>query len=304
MTEHDKRYNEVISITWITLFVNVFLSIVKFITGFLGNSSAMVADAVHSLSDTITDIVIIISCKFAEKPADRDHQYGHGKGETFATLIVGAVLFLTSIGIFYSAVLKVFDIFSGGEIVIPGKIALFAAGISILMKELMFRLTISKGRKLGSQALIANAWHQRSDALSSVAALIGIGGAIMLGDKWIFLDPAAAIFTAFLIAKTALPIASQSVNELLETSLGKETEELIIKIIEDIPGVKNPHNMKTRKIGTSVAIDLHIKLPGHLTVYEAHDMSSKVENKLKQRFGEKTFIAIHIDPEDVRTSFH
>ena len=290
------RAGEATNITWIGLVVNLILTMFKFIAGFLGKSSAMIADGVHSVSDFATDIIVLWGFKFVEKPADEDHKYGHEKFETFVSLIVGILLIMVGFLITYSSINSFVRFFRGEVLAEPKIIALIAAFISIIFKEIMYRYTINVGKKINSNAVIANARHHRSDALSSVATMIGIGGAIILGKKWTVLDPLAALLVSIFIFKVGYEIVKISADELLEGSLSKELENEIISIIKNTPGVKNPHDMKTRKIGSSFAVDVHIEVVENMTIAEAHDIATDVEAKLMERFGRNIFISVHVEP--------
>jgi cation diffusion facilitator family transporter len=283
-------------VTWIGMIWNVLLTIIKFIVGFTAKSSALVADAVHSLSDFASDISVLIGLKIASKPVDQDHNYGHGKFETLAAIIVGVMLFAVGIGILWNSITIIYDHFNGEPLIRPGTIALYAIIASILVKEGLYQYTVKSGKSLRSQVLIANAWHHRSDAFSSIAVLIGVSGAILLGDRWVILDPISAALVSILILKVAAQTSYDSFNELMEVSLSKEHQKEILMLVADVPGVNIPHNLRTRKIGNTIAIDLHIKVDKNLSIIKAHDISTLVENKLKASFGEDSFISIHVEP--------
>ncbi|MBR2318212.1 MAG: cation transporter [Bacteroidaceae bacterium] len=292
----DTRENSIYRVTIAGSIVNFFLTTFKFIAGVVGHSSAMIADAVHSLSDFITDIIVIVFVRISSKPADRSHGYGHGKYETLATAIIGCVLLGVSVGILIEGIKKIIEVFNGGTIEAPGMIALVAAAISIIFKEAVYRYTIYKGKSLHSQAVIANAWHHRSDVFSSIGTLLGIGGAIFLGEKWRILDPVAAIIVSIFIAKVAFDILIRSLEELLEHSLPKDIEDEIIDIILSVEGVTAPHHLRTRRIGNNLAIEVHIRMDGDITLSRAHQMTSVVEWMLKERFGKETHVNIHTEP--------
>ena len=275
---------------------NVVLMAFKFVAGTLGHSSAMIADAVHSLSDFITDLIVLLFVKISSKPQDESHDYGHGKFETFATFFVGLALMAAAIGIIFSGGMKLVSWVGGEQLVAPGKLALWAALISILVKEGLFRYTIHNGKVLNSQAVIANAWHHRSDALSSIGAAVGIGGAILLGDRWTVLDPIASIVVGFMLVKVAFNLLKSSIGELTEASLPQATEREIEGIIKSFPGVFEPHNMRTRRIGDHIAIETHLRMDGKLSLNEAHERATAIEHKLKERFGAATHVTIHMEP--------
>lgn len=292
------RTKEIYRITLIGSVVNLILLIFKFIAGIVGHSSAMIADAVHSFSDFITDVIVVVFVRIAGKPDDSDHDYGHGKYETLASVLVGVFLFAVGIGIGWNGVEKIIGFVKGQEIEMPSSIALWAAVISIVAKELLYQYTIRGGRSLGSPALVANAWHHRSDALTSLATLVGIGGAILLGDRWTVLDPAAAVIVSLFIIKASYSLMKPGIDELLEKSLDDKEKTEISAIITETPGVKSFHRLRTRRIGNRIAIDVHVKMPGDLSLREAHAIASDVESAIKGRYGADTFVGIHMEPSD------
>ena len=296
--EHLSREKEIYRITLWGSMVNFMLLIFKFVAGIVGHSSAMIADAVHSLYDFATDIIIISFVRISEKPQDESHDYGHGKYETFATAIIGTVLFAVGIGILTDSLRNIMAFCGGEQIGAPGMLALAAALISILSKEAIYRYTIIKGRMLNSKAVMANAWHHRSDALSSVGTLVGIGGAIFLGENWRVLDPLAAFIVSLFIIKVSVHLIKPCIDELLEKSLPKDVEDKILDIILSFPEVKSPHHLRTRYIGNRLAIEVHIRMNGGMTLKEEHDITQKIEVSLKEEFGENTHIGIHMEPQD------
>ena len=269
----------------------------KFIAGFVGNSSAMIADAVHSLSDFATDIVVIVFVRISGKPQDEDHDYGHGKYETLATAIIGLALLAVGIGILVNSVRFIVGFFEGQQLEKPGTIALIAAAVSIIAKEILYRYTVIKGKKYNSQAVIANAWHHRSDAFSSIGTLVGIGGAILLGPKWRVLDPVAAFVVSVFIIKVAIELIKPCIDELLEKSLPSETEDRILEIIMSEPEVKAPHHLRTRKLGNNIAIEVHVRMNPAMPLKDAHEVTKRLEASLKAEFGNETHIGIHMEPE-------
>lgn len=277
---------------------NFLLLVFKFVAGILGHSAAMVADAVHSLSDFVTDIIVVIFVRLSAKPADEDHDYGHGKYETLATAVIGLILCVVAFGIFRSGALDIWRFLHGGPLIPPGMLALVAAGVSIVMKEALYRYTVVKGKHLNSQAVVANAWHHRSDALSSVGTALGIGGAVFLGGNWRVLDPLAAMIVSVFIFRVAVRLLKPCMDELLEKSLPKEEEDKIRNIILSFPGVSSPHHLKTRRIGNRYAIEVHVRMDGQKPLYEAHDRATAIERRLKAEFGEDTHIGIHVEPAE------
>jgi cation diffusion facilitator family transporter len=277
--------------------VNVVLLLFKFVAGILGHSAAMVADAVHSLSDFVTDIIVLAFVHISGKPQDKSHDYGHGKYETLATTLIGAALLLVAIGILYSGATKIVAWIGGEQLQAPGMLALWAALLSIVLKEGVFRYSMVKARQLKSQAVEANAWHHRSDALSSVGTAIGIGGAIFFGQRWTVLDPVASVIVGIFIIKVALELLRNGIGDLMEQSLPDAIENEILQSVEALPGLVKPHDLRTRRIGNHYAIELHILMDGDMTLREAHDKASEVEELLKSRYGEETHVAVHMEPQ-------
>ena len=290
------REQEIYKVTLVGSVGNVALLTFKFVAGIVGHSSAMIADAVHSLSDFITDIVVLVFVHISAKPQDESHDYGHGKFETIASLFIGLALVAAAMGIMISGILKISAWAKGEQLESPGWLALWAALLSIVCKEALYHYTALRGKALSSQALIANAWHHRSDALSSIGAAIGIGGAILLGSRWTVLDPVASVVVGLMLMKVAVELTQASIGELTECSLPKEMEDEIADIVQAFPGVVEPHNLRTRRIGNRIAIELHIRMDGHLSLREAHDSASAIERRLKERFGSATLVSLHMEP--------
>lgn len=290
------REKGIYRVTVVGSVVNFLLLVFKFIAGIAGHSAAMLADAVHSLSDFITDVIVIVFVRISAKPEDEGHDYGHGKFETLATALIGIFLLLVGGGIFWNGASSIYRFLQGDELQKPGMLALVAALVSIVFKEILYQYTVFKGRKLNSQAVIANAWHHRSDAFSSIGTAVGIGGAILLGDSWRVLDPVAAVIVSFFIMKVAVQLLVPCVDELLEKSLPAEVEEEIVKTILSFPDVSSPHHLRTRRIGSYCAIAVHVRMDGSITLDEAHRTATAIEKKLKERFGNGTLISIHVEP--------
>lgn len=297
MYRYMNREKEIYKVTLVGSAGNLVLLTFKFVAGVLGHSSAMVADAVHSLSDFFTDLIVLLFVKVSAKPQDESHDYGHGKFETIATLFIGLALVGAAIGIIVSGAMKFAHWLEGETLEVPGKLALVAALISILVKEALYRYTAIKGRKLNSSAMVANAWHHRSDALSSIGAAIGIGGAILLGERWAVLDPLASIVVGGMLMKVAWDLLKGSLGELTDQSLPAEEEREIVNIITSFDGVSEPHNLRTRHIGNRIAIECHIRMDGNLSLSAAHEQVSAIERKIKERFGRETLVTIHMEPE-------
>ena len=292
------RQKQIYKVTLTGGAVNVILLAFKFVAGILGHSAAMIADAVHSLSDFITDLIVLIFVHISGRPQDKSHDYGHGKYETLALTIIGIALLIVAIGIFHNGALRIASWWRGDELEAPGMLALWAALVSIILKELTYRYTIRNARKLDSPALEANAWHHRSDALSSIGTAVGIGGAVLLGKRWAVLDPIASVVVGAFIVKVAVELIVQGMRDLLEHSLPDEIEDEIMQIAQAEPDVIQPHDLRTRRIGNRYAIELHILMSGSITLSQAHDHADAIENQLKKRFGNDTHVAIHMEPTE------
>jgi cation diffusion facilitator family transporter len=301
--ENKARERSIFRVTIGGSIINVVLLVFKFTAGVLGGSAAMIADAVHSLSDFITDAIMLVFVKLGNKPSDDSHDYGHGKYETLATAIIGIALLGVGIMICYSGVTKIWWAIQGKQLHSPGMIALVAAIVSVVLKEWAFEFTNRVGKKVNSQAVIANAWHHRSDAYSSIGTVFGIGGAILLGNEWAVLDPLAAMIVSFFIVKAAYGLIKQAFEELLEASLPACVESEIVKIAEEDTYVSQIHNLRTRRIGNCIAIEMHLRMPGDTSLYEAHQHASNIEKRLRNRFGSGTHISLHLEPLKVNGSY-
>ena len=293
-----EREKDIYKVTLIGGAVNVILLVFKFAAGILGHSAAMIADAVHSLSDFITDLIVLIFVHISGKPQDKSHDYGHGKYETLALTMIGIALLIVAVGIFSNGAQRIAAWYRGEELNSPGMLALWAALVSILLKELTYRYTIRKAKELDSPAMEANAWHHRSDALSSIGTAVGIGGAVLLGHRWAVLDPLASIVVGAFIVKVAVELILQGMRDLLEHSLPDEIEDEIMQIAKSEPDVIEPHDLRTRRIGNRYAIELHILMSGNITLAKAHDHADSIENQLKEKFGQNTHVAIHMEPAE------
>ena len=277
--------------------VNLLLTACKIAAGIFGRSAAMIADGVHSLSDLSSDAVVLIFTRISAKDKDRDHEFGHGKFETMATVIISIILIIVGAKLMSNGIKSIHACINGEVLPRPGFIALAAAVVSIVSKEILYQWTAAVARKTGSTAVMANAWHHRSDALSSVGALLGIGGAIILGNKWTILDPITSCAISIAIIVVAVKMALPSLAELLETSLPEEIEKEIMDIASAVPGVNDIHELKTRRNGMSFIIDAHVVVNPDMTVVEAHDIATNVEEALRSRFGSETQTSIHIEPD-------
>ena len=276
--------------------VNLLLVIFKFIAGILGHSSAMVADAAHSLSDFASDVIVLLCLRVAGKPEDEDHAYGHGKFETLASVAIGLLLLATGIGLFWDGADTILAFARGETLMAPTGLALAAAVISLVVKEALYHYTVAAARKADSSTLKANAWHHRSDALSSIATLAGIGGAMLPGEGCRILDPLAACLISIFIVVMAFSLMKPGIDELMEKSLPDAERTEIEHIIASTEGVLGFHRLRTRRMGVNRAVEAHIKLDGSLSLREAHDIASLLEKRLKDRLGEKTHVGIHMEP--------
>ena len=290
------REKEIVRITLWGSVVNVTLTALKFAAGILGCSAAMIADAVHSLSDLLTDFVVLLFVRISSRPADSDHPYGHGKYETLATVIVAGALLAVGGVLAAEGVQKILSAIHGEELVMPGRIALWAALISIAAKEIIYLLTIRVSRRVQSSALEANAWHHRTDALSSVATSIGIGGALLFGGKWAILDPIAAVLVSIFILVAAARLLHEALQDLLEKRLPEEVENEIRAMVAADSEMSEMHKLRTRRVGNVYSIEMHLRMDGNMPLAEAHRHSAMLEQRLRERFGQQTMITIHMEP--------
>lgn len=293
----ENREKAIRHVTVLGAAVNTMLTAIKILAGIFGRSAAMVADGVHSLSDLLSDFVVLVFTHISSKGRDKGHSFGHGKFETLATSLVSLLLIVVGAKMMASGIESIIAVFSGEVLPRPGYIALAAALISIVAKEIIYRMTAKVGEDYGSQVVIANAWHHRSDALSSIGSLLGIGGAIVLGEKWTVLDPIVSCCISVAIIIVALKIGMPALSELLDASLPEAVEAEIVRIAESVDGVMDIHDLKTRKNGVSVIIEAHILVDASLSIVEAHDVSSRVEDALTARFGPGTQVSIHVEPK-------
>lgn len=301
--DEKTREKRIYRITWIGGLINIMLLLAKFAAAVAGHSAAMMADAIHSLSDFVTDVIVVVFVKLGGKPADKNHDYGHGKYETLATAIIGIMLLGVGVMIAYDGIAKIFSVFRGNTLPSPGMIAFYAAIASIVLKEFVFRITMRCAREVKSETVKANAWHHRSDAFSSIGTALGIGGAIFLGDKWTLLDPLSAIIVSGFIIYVGMKITHQAVGELLERSLPATIEAEIERISMSEPGVSELHHLRTRTIGGYYAIEMHLRMKGDTSLYEAHRKASNIENRLRKQFGSRTIVNIHCEPLKVNGTY-
>lgn len=296
-TDKTKAYLHTIRrVTLVGFWVNAVLMVLKIIFGIIGHSDALVADGVHSLSDFATDAIVLVFVGIAYKSADSSHTYGHGKFETFASLLIAVVLLGVAAGIGIAGAGSIMSSMRGATLPRPDIFTIIVALASIGSKEYLYRYTIHAGKRINSSSLIANAWHHRSDAISSIATLIGVSAAYFLGSQWRILDPVASIIIAVFIAVSAIQIALPSVNELLERSLPPDQVRKAAETIASVPGVMTYHHLRTRRNGHSVIIDSHIKVAPDINVAEGHRIATEVEKSLRNVFGTDIITNIHVEP--------
>ncbi|HMM11807.1 MAG TPA: cation diffusion facilitator family transporter [Bacteroidales bacterium] len=294
--KNQDRSKTVTRVTVAGMLVNLVLTVAKIVAGIVGRSAAMLADGFHSLSDIITDLVVLTFVRMSGKESDETHHYGHGKYETFATMIISFALLVVGVAIFWESLQKVYGAINGEVLAQPGSVALWAALVSIVVKEWLFRWTRLVGQRIDSSAVVANAWHHRSDALSSIGTALGISGAIFLGESWRVLDPIAGMVVSVFIIKVAWDLGVPSIRELLEATLPDHVNDEIVALINDQHGVKSFHRLKTRKIGNVLAVEVHVKVDKGLSVEASHEIATAVEQALRRRFGNQTHVGVHIEP--------
>lgn len=292
------RTSKVTFVTLVGSVVNIVLTVFKILAGIMGRSTAMIADGIHSLSDLLSDIIVIVFVKISSKGRDKNHDYGHGKFETFATLIISLMLIVVAANLMSGGIGKIKAILGGEQVSSPGMIAFWAAVASIVFKEALYHYTIIQGKALNSPMMIANAWHHRSDAMSSIGSLIGIGGAIFLGNKFVILDPVTGCVISIFIFVMAVRMSVPAIKELLDVSLPDEVEDRIEATAKTIPGVIELHELKTRREGLGIIMEGHLVLHSDISLKEAHNISKKVEESLRKEFGPETQISLHLEPED------
>jgi len=292
----EQRRQETTRITLWGVAVNLVLAIIKIAGGIIGQSQALLADGIHSLSDLASDAMVLIAVKHAGEDADEDHPYGHARYETLATVALGILLMGVATGIAYDAILRLEN---PDEIAVPALFTLIIAAISIVSNEGLYHATRAVAQKIRSPLLEANAWHHRSDAISSIVVLIGIGAAYI---GYPLLDAIAAILVALMIAKIGLDLSRQSVQELVDTALDPEMVEKIKETILSIDDVRELHMLRSRRMGHNALVDVHLLVSPKLSVSEGHHISEAVEKILIEKFDEVNDVTVHIDPEDDETA--
>lgn len=274
---------------------DVGLSALKIVTGIFGHSTAILADGIHSISDTVTDALVYAMVRLSGKGVDQRYRYGRGKYETLAAFLISIILVVVAVGLMTGAVGDVWTALNGGTLERPHNIALIVGIIAVAVKEGLYHYTRIKGNQTGSAALKAYAWHHRADALSTAATLLGVAGAMFLGERWRVLDPLAAIAVSVLILVLAYRMGRPAVEELLEVSLPQNEQDTISAIVKGTPGVKAFHNLRTRRNGSLSVVDMHIKVDGNLSVSESHDITRAIEQQLSNALGE-VMTNIHVEP--------
>ena len=290
------REKSIVRVTVWGAVANVVLAVAKLVAGIVGRSAAMTADAIHSFSDLVSDVIVLVMVKVASRGNDKDHEYGHGKFETLATVAVALLLLAVGGKMLADGVSRIAGFFRGEQMVVPGMIAFWAALVSIAVKEALYQWTAHVGRKFDSPAVITNAWHHRSDALSSVGSAVGIALASLLGGKWAIMDSVVACAISIFIIRIGVKMALPALRELTEASLPEETENEIREVILSVDGVLDVHAMKTRKAGPDIIIESHIVVDPEMTVFQAHLLTEYAEDRLRERFGQKTQISLHVEP--------
>jgi len=289
----SSREGHVRKVTWIGLLTNISLSGLKFAAGYFGRSQALIADAIHSLTDTTTDIAVIAGSHYWSRPPDENHPYGHRRLETLVTAFIGLMLAAAGIGIGWQAISTLHEQHDSP----PGWIALYAAMASIITKEILYRWTAAVGKKIKSPALAANAWHHRSDAISSLPVLIAVGGALLF-PSWSFLDRVGAVVVSIFILHAAIKIIWPAVSELIDAGAPEEIQKKITKIVCNTSGVREVHAVRSRYVSSSIQIDMHIVVDGSISVREGHEIADKVENSIISGLPEVVDVVVHVDPSE------
>ncbi|MFC1798536.1 cation diffusion facilitator family transporter [Thermodesulfobacteriota bacterium] len=280
-------------ITWVGLAVNLLLAVIKFIVGIMGSSQAVVADAVHSLSDMATDIAVLLGVGFWTAPADEDHPYGHWRIESLVTIIIGVSLVIVALGIGYKALSTIREV----DLKQPGWIAIIGVLFSIILKEMLFRWTLHIGKSTKSSALIANAWHHRSDAISSIPAFIAVAAAT-INPKWAFIDHVGALLVAVIILKVSWDIVVPAFSVLIDRGASQKERNKIRSIAMTIDEVEHIHAIRTRRVGAGFHVDLHVQVDGEMTVSQGHDICGKVKHALLEDGPEILDVVVHLEPYD------
>ena len=287
----DERYRITTKVTLIGAVVNFILSILKIFIGYIGHSHALVVDGIHSFSDLLSDAMVVVAAKKGSQSPDENHPYGHARIETAFAAVLGGILITVGVGIIIDAL----DRLASGELVTPSSMTLWVALFSVLSKEGLYQYTLVYAKKLDSTILKANAWHHRSDAISSIVVLIGIGGSIYGIPN---LEAVASVIVSVMISKIGWDIAKESIDQLVDKGLDPDKVESIKKRINDIPGVLHMHMLRTRQMGSEALLDVHIQVAPQLSVSEGHRISDEVSLKLINEFSDIAQVLVHIDVEN------
>lgn len=299
--DRQVRKKKIYKTTLVGTVINLILPVIKGAAGILGHSGAMIADAIHSLSDVVTDVIMLFFVRLASKPSDQNHAYGHGKYEIIASAILSLILVVVGAILMVVNVKKLYAYFSLGEnIAIPGTITLWVALISVVSKEVLYQYTIRVADEVNSVGLKANAWHHRSDAFSSVAVLIGIGATILIGPQASFMEPLAGAVVAIFIIKVGAEIGMKAIGDLTEKKLPDKVEEEILQEVLKVPHAEHPHNLRTRSLGQDIAIEMDVLVDPRMTVLESHHVTVDIEKRLREKYGLGTHIVVHIEPANVQ----
>lgn len=297
----DKAVKFARHVTWVGFWWNAILGVAKVLGGIWGKSSALIADGIHSFSDFFSDIIVISMVGIARKKPDAMYQFGHGRFETLATIILSVILIVVAAGIFYDGIVNIVNYCEGGVIPKPGWYALLIIVVSIFVKEWLFHYTRNAGRKIKSEVIIANAWHHRTDSFSSFATLIGVAGSLFFSEKWRILDPIAAIIVGVFITIVGINLARPALKEMLGASIDKDSKSAIVKALKNTPGILSYSNLKTFKSGNDGYVIVHIKVDPDISVKEAHHIASKAEHNMKKSVESLTIHAsTHIEPFNPR----
>ena len=293
----EERVARANRVTWLSVWVNTALTLAKFVAGLLGRSSAMVADAAHSASDFATDFAVLIGMRLAGKPQDCDHPYGHGKYETLAAAVVGVALCGVGLAIAFHGVSALWGAWAHGELPArPGMVAFWAGFASIVIKEWLYQVTARVARQTGNDALLANAWHHRSDAFSSIATTVGVGAGALFGGHWSLLDPLAATGVGAVLLKIAWDIVRDAVDKLAEQGMSADENARILELVHGVEGLSEPHHLRSRRVGSVAVIEMHFRVDPAMTVREGHAIANRVEQALRGAFGADAIVTIHVEP--------
>ncbi|MBE0507114.1 MAG: cation transporter [Marinospirillum sp.] len=289
---HETETRAAHKVTLIGMVVNALNAAAKILVGFWANSNALIADGIHSLSDLLSDVLVLGATHFGRQKADKDHPYGHDRYETLATLLLGAILIAVAGALVWDSINR---LLSPGDLVVPGAIALLVAALSILSKEWIYYYTLRIANKINSKLLKANAWHHRTDSLSSIVVFVAVGGAL-LGYAW--LDQLAAVIVGLMVARVGIKLIWDSLKELVDTALPPEETQKIRAVAQSVDGVRDVHHLRTRTMGSRSLLDIHLQVAPHVSVSEGHEIGVWVARRLRDEFDHISDVTFHIDPED------